>query len=160
VFTGESFHSLDAKHRVFIPKRFQRVLGSEADGATHLVLTHGAEPCLYVFSNTGFDAALERLKTQAFGGGEKLRNLQRRFFSKVHPTQLDTSGRIVLPEGFRDYAGIEKEIAMIGVANRAEIWDRQRWESLIANADLSEMDSILVGDDDFTQRGPETPLSN
>lgn len=147
MFTGESFHSLDTKHRVFVPKRFQNVLGSAADGPPKLVLTRGFENSLFLFSISGFSAVLRRLKTQPFGG-PRMRNMQRRFFSNVHETQLDASGRVVLPEKLRRYAEIQKEVVMVGVADRAEIWDRARWERFDEEGadEYDELDVVLTGD--------------
>ena len=147
MFTGESFHNLDTKHRVFVPKRFQLALGSTSEGATRLVLTRGFENCLFLFSMEGFDEVLRRLKTQPFGGA-RMRNMQRRFFAHVTETQLDASGRVLLPDKLRRYAEIEKEVAMVGVADRAEIWDRARWERFEEEGadEYDELDSVLCGD--------------
>ena len=147
MFSGESQHTLDAKHRVFCPKRFQRELGQDHEGNYRLVLTRGFENCLFLFSKLGFDEVVRRLRTQPFGG-PRMRNMQRSFFSNVHETQLDSSGRVVLPEKLRLYAGIEKEVVMVGVADRGEIWDRARWEQLEAegSSNFDELDNILVGD--------------
>jgi len=74
--------------------------------------------------------------------------MQRLFFANVQPTQLDTSGRLLLPEKLRNYAGIEREVVMVGVADRAEIWDRARWERFEStnDDDFDDLDVVLVGD--------------
>jgi MraZ protein len=142
VFSGDSIHTLDPKNRVFVPKRFQDELGRDADGQQVAVLTRGFEGCLFLFSAPGYQRVLERLQTQPFGGAE-LRKMQRLFFSNVHPTPLDSSGRILLPEKLRRYAGLDKEVAMVGVADRAEIWDRARWEAFESESD-GDFDSLGV----------------
>jgi MraZ protein len=161
MFTGESTHSLDTKHRVFVPKRFQHVLGTAADGHTKLVLTRGFEKSLFLFSTATFAEVLLRMKTQPFGGS-RMRNMQRRFFSHVHETQLDASGRVVLPEKLRRCAGIEKEVVMVGVADRAEIWDRARWERFDEEGadDYDELDVVLTGDPHVEQPDPDNPSRN
>ena len=146
MFTGDSTHTLDPKNRVFVPKRFQDELGRDADGQQIAVLTRGFEGCLFLFSKPGFEQVLARLTTQPFGG-EQLRTMQRLFFSNVHETPLDSSGRVLLPEKLRKYASIDKEVVMVGVADRAEIWDRTRWERFQSENDdhFDGLDVVLVG---------------
>jgi MraZ protein len=146
VFSGDSIHTLDPKNRVFVPKRFQEELGRDADGQQLAILTRGFEGCLFLFSAQGYQKVLERLQTQPFGG-EQLRKMQRLFFANVHPTPVDSSGRVLLPEKLRKYASIDKEVVMVGVADRAEIWDRARWEKFEAESDddFDGLDVVLVG---------------
>jgi MraZ protein len=146
VFTGDSIHTLDPKNRVFVPKRFQEQLGRGPDGLQVAVLTRGFEGCLFLFSKEGYERVLARLTTQPFGG-ERLRTMQRLFFSNVHETPLDSSGRVLLPEKLRTYAGIDKEVVMVGVADRGEIWDRSRWEKFESENDdhFDDLDVVLVG---------------
>ena len=147
MFVGESTHNLDAKHRVFLPKRFQEVLARDENGSLNVVLTRGFERCLFLFSGPGFETVLQRLKTQAFGGAQ-LRKMQRLFFSNTHRCQLDGSGRLVLPEKLRNFAGLQKEVALVGVADRAEIWNRDEWSRFESeNADdFDELDVVLCGE--------------
>ena len=170
MFSGESTHTLDKKHRVFVPKRFQDVLERDANGNLAVVLTRGFDGCLFLFSEEGFAAVRERLELMPFGGAQQ-RKMQRLFFSNTHRCQLDasgrlvlpeklrltsfsmpadsrsSSGRLVLPEKLRLSAGIENEVAMIGVSDRAEIWDRATWEKFEEdNADdFDDLDVVLVG---------------
>ena len=146
MFTGESNHNLDAKHRVVVPKRFQEVLERDKDGHLSIVLTRGFERCLFLFSEDGFQRVLERLQTQPFGGAQ-LRKMQRLFFSNTHRCQLDASGRLVLPEKLRTFAGIDREVVLVGVADRAEIWGKAEWERFEAESadDFDDLDVVLVG---------------
>lgn len=146
VFSGDSIHTLDPKNRVFVPKRFQDQLGRDSEGHQVAILTRGFEGCLFLFSQEGYRKVLERLQTQPFGG-EQLRKMQRLFFANVHPTPVDSSGRVLLPEKLRKYAGIDKEVVMVGVADRAEIWDRARWEKFETDSDddFDSLDVVLIG---------------
>jgi len=146
VFSGDSTHTLDPKNRVFVPKRFQDQLERDDNGQQVAVLTRGFEGCLFLFSKRGYEKVLERLQTQPFGG-EELRRMQRLFFSNVHPVPLDSSGRVLLPEKLRKYAGLDKEVVMVGVADRAEIWDKARWERFEAESDgdFDSLDVVLIG---------------
>ena len=147
MFFGESNHTLDAKHRVFIPKRFQGGLGRDEQGHLSIIVTRGFERCLFLFSEDGFEEVKRRLKTQSFAGAQ-LRKMQRLFFANTHQCQLDASGRLVLPEKLRTLAGIEREVVMVGVADRAEIWDRVEWERFESEnaGDFDELDVVLVGE--------------
>ena len=146
MFSGDSTHTLDPKNRVFVPKRFQDQLGRDSEGHQVAILTRGFEGCLFLFSQEGYRKVLERLQTQPFGG-EQLRKMQRLFFANVHPTPVDSSGRVLLPEKLRKYASIDREVVMVGVADRAEIWDRARWEKFEADSDddFDGLDVVLVG---------------
>jgi MraZ protein len=154
VFSGDSTHTLDPKNRVFVPKRFQDQLARDENGQQVAVLTRGFEGCLFLFSRAGYEKVLGRLETAPFGGPE-LRTMQRMFFANVHPTPLDGSGRILLPEKLRTLAGIQREVVMVGVADRAEIWDRARWEKFESDNDarFDELDVVLVGNGGSGSRG-------
>ncbi len=146
MFVGESVHSVDAKGRVFVPKKFQEVL-AEGGREVQVVLTRGFEGCLFLFSMSGFEEVLQRLLTQAFGGAE-LRKMQRLFFANAHRCQLDSSGRLLLPEKLRQRLEIKKDVVFVGVADRAEIWSRESWEAFEAENDgeFDQLDNVLCGD--------------
>ena len=154
MFYGESTHSLDAKNRVFVPKRFQNALLRDDAGQLNMVVTRGFEGCLFLFSGPHFEVLRGRLQTQPFGGAQ-LRKMQRLFFANAHVCSLDGSGRLVLPEKLRVLAGIEKEVVMVGVADRAEIWDRTRWEQFESESesDFDDLDVVLMGDGSATGGG-------
>lgn len=148
MFFGESTHSLDAKHRVFVPKRFQEALGRDESGNLRVVLSRGFERCLFLFSAPRFEEVLRRLRLQPFGA-EETRRMQRLFFANTHYATLDGSGRLVLPEKLRTFAGIEKEVVMVGVADRAEVWNKADWERYEASneADFDKLGELLWGDE-------------
>ncbi|MCB9914253.1 MAG: division/cell wall cluster transcriptional repressor MraZ [Planctomycetes bacterium] len=144
MFYDSSTHTLDAKNRVFVPKRFQQALGRDADGNMVAFLTRGLDGCLFLFSEAGFERAVERLDTQAFTGPEQ-RSMQRLFFSNVTRVQLDASGRLLIPEKLREVAQLDKDVVMVGVVHRAEIWQRERWERLQAELEdrFDQLDQVL-----------------
>ncbi len=148
MFCGDSRHMVDAKHRVFLPKRFLSDLPMDEKGSRVAILTRGLDGCLFLFTEEGLERALERMDTEAFAGGNE-RKLQRLFFSYTSRVTLDTSGRLLLPEKLRNLAGIrkQKEVVMIGVRERVEIWDAERWDAYEAeNAKaFEELESVLTG---------------
>jgi transcriptional regulator MraZ len=146
LFCADSRHSVDAKHRVFLPKRFQGELPLDEDGARVAFLTRGLDGCLFLFTEGGLEQALERMDTEAFAQADA-RKVQRLFFSYTSRVTLDASGRLLLPEKLRKLAGIQKEVVMLGVRERVEIWAAERWDAFEAeNGEaFDELENILTG---------------
>lgn len=147
MFLGESLHSLDAKARIVVPKRWLAAFAEDPEGKRPAMLTRGFEGCLFLFPETGFEAALARMELQAFGGAE-LRKMQRLFFANAHQVSIDGAGRMVVPEKLRALAALEKEVVLVGCADRAEIWSQERWERFNAenDGDFDRLDEVLIGD--------------
>ena len=133
---GEYYHNLDAKGRVSIPSKFRDDLGGT------FVLSKGLDNCLYAYSTkewAGFQNELLALR------GQDAQKVRRFFFSGASECEIDTQGRVVLPPVFREYAGLKKELVIIGVSNRAEIWDKEKWEKYISDSsfDSEEISSAM-----------------
>ena len=124
---GESHHTLDDKNRVFVPRKLQGGLDRDGEGHLTAILTRGFEGCLFLFSESGFDTVLSRLTTQAFDGAE-LRKLQRLFFANTQRTTLDGSGRLLIPEKLKTLVGIDREVVLVGLVDRIELWPKPAWE--------------------------------
>lgn len=139
---------MDAKKRVFLPKRFQQGLPLDDEGNRVGVLTRGMDGCLYLFPEDGLDRALERMNTEAFAPRAQ-RTLQRAFFSYSSRVTLDASGRLLLPEKLRALGGIDREVVMVGVMDRVEIWAADRWEAFEAEHDdaFEKLEDLLTGGD-------------
>jgi MraZ protein len=125
---GSSQHPLDPKNRVFVPKRIQDGLTRTATGGIQGFLTPGEDGCLYLFPVAGFQAAADELSTRVFTN-EEVRAARRLFFGASVPVELDSSGRIVIPEDLRGRSGIEKEVVIVGVDDRAELWSVAGWKA-------------------------------
>jgi len=147
MFCGDSRHSVDAKNRVFVPKRFQQDLPLDDNGNRFAILTRGLDGCLYLFPKHGLERALQRMDTEAFAAADQ-RKLQRLFFSYTSQVTLDASGRLLLPEKLRKLAGIGREVVMVGVVDRVEIWSAERWDAFEDenNGTFDELENILTGD--------------
>ena len=117
---GEYAHTLDQKGRVNFPAKLREDLGER------FILTKGLDDCLAAYSATEWAGIEARIKALPMS---KARDLQRFFFSSAVEVEADKQGRIVIPANLRSYAGLEKDILIIGASNRAEIWDKQRWEA-------------------------------
>ena len=142
---GETQLSLDDKNRVVIPRRLQAGLERDDEGRVTAIVTRGFEGCLFVFAVSAFERVLARMRTQAFDGAEE-RRMQRLFFANAHRSTLDSAGRLLLPEKLRALVGITKEVVVVGLVDRLEIWPRQAWEDFEnANTqDFDKLDRILL----------------
>jgi MraZ protein len=121
---GTHTPKLDEKGRIILPARFREEL---SEG---LVVTRGQERCIYVFSQAQFKTVHERI-AQAPVTSEEARRYLRVFLSGASDETPDKQGRILLPQLLRDYAGLNKELVIIGVGSRAEIWDAQAWNQYL-----------------------------
>ena len=117
--TGTFERSLDTKDRLMLPARLQEDLGFEC------YLTMGVDQCLALYPESSWMAFTRRYADLPVSQSRKMRPL---FASavKCHP---DSQGRINIPARLKTYAGITKDVAIIGVHNRAEIWDRDIWKA-------------------------------
>ncbi|MEM7307514.1 MAG: division/cell wall cluster transcriptional repressor MraZ [Planctomycetota bacterium] len=149
MFLGESVHTLDAKSRVVVPARFLPEFAQDVAGKRPATITRGFEGCLFLFPEDGFVKAMERMSTQAFLGEEQ-RRMQRLFFSNAHATPIDKAGRLLIPEKLRNLAGLEleKEVVLVGVADRAELWSHEAWQAFNAkhDAEFDKLDQVLLGE--------------
>jgi len=133
VFLGTHFPKLDDKGRVILPAKFRDEL------ATGLVVTRGQERCLYVFTQRGFEAIHERIR-QAPVNNKQARDFLRVFLSGASPDVPDGQGRVTLPPALREYAGLERDLTVIGVGDRAEIWDTTAWTEYYGGAEREFVD--------------------
>jgi len=148
MWLGESLLNLDDKNRVVIPRKHQVGLDCDADGRPTAVLTRGFEGCLFVFSEATFARLLERMTTQAFSSPAE-RKMQRLFFANAHRVTLDGAGRLLIPEKLKGIVGLEKEVVLVGLVDRLELWPKAAWEAFESEhaSDFDQLDSVLCGDD-------------
>jgi MraZ protein len=127
VFLGEYQHSIDEKGRLVLPAKFRHRL------AGGLVVTKGQERCLYVFPLDRWEEEVAEVK--GLPRTKRNRNFARSFFGSAVDQELDRQGRIQMPLQLRTYAGLDKDVMIVGVADRVEIWDTASWERLSEEAD-------------------------
>ena len=118
--TGQYAHNIDAKGRLFIPAALRRELGQTFH------VTVGQDHCLSVFSDESWDAFMGKLKELSYNEVKKLRAL----FAYAADCEPDAQGRILLPAKLREYAGLTKEVVVVGSFDRVEIWNAQRWAEI------------------------------
>ncbi|MDD9207663.1 division/cell wall cluster transcriptional repressor MraZ [Georgenia sp. 10Sc9-8] len=125
MFLGTYAPRLDDKGRLILPAKFRDEL------AGGLVLTRGQERCLYAFPMREFEQLHDQLR-QAPVTSKQARNYLRVFLSGAADELPDKQGRITIPTTLRQYAGLDRELAVIGAGSRVEIWDAEAWASYLA----------------------------
>lgn len=128
MFIGEFQHNIDAKGRVIIPAKFREELGE------HFIVTKGLDKCLFVYPLEGWKNVESNLRQLSFTHADS-RAFSRLFFSGAVEVELDKQGRILLPANLRSYASMDKDVVVIGVSGRVEIWDKSIWQDYSQKAD-------------------------
>jgi MraZ protein len=120
MFLGDYQHTLDAKGRVSLPAKFR------AEMTGKLFMVKGPEKCLYIYSADEYSRFVERLPSAEDFDPRKSR-FRRFFMAGAADAEIDSAGRIKLPAVLVDYAGLKKDVAVIGNGNRIELWDAETW---------------------------------
>ncbi|MFY9175656.1 MAG: division/cell wall cluster transcriptional repressor MraZ [Peptococcia bacterium] len=120
MFTGEFQHSIDDKGRLIMPAKFREMLGES------FMLTKGLDGCLFVYPQAEWRNLENKLKNLPFTNKDA-RAFARFFFSGASECETDKQGRILLASNLREYAQINKDVVIIGVGTRLEIWSKEIW---------------------------------
>ncbi len=121
MFIGEYRHNLDEKRRVSLPAKFRRALGKK------VVITKGFEKCLVVYPHKEWEGVVEKLQKLPTTR-QKARSLARVILAGAVEVEIDKLGRVVIPEYLTQYAQLQKEVIILGLGNRLEIWNEQQWQ--------------------------------
>ncbi len=125
MFYGEYSHSIDNKGRLILPSKIREV--AKAHFVEKFTVTRGLDKCLFMFSEEEWRATEQKFKNMSFTR-QDARKFNRLYFSGAVEMVPDKQGRILLPVYLKDYAGIKRDVVIIGVANRVEIWAKDLWE--------------------------------
>lgn len=128
MFIGEYQHNVDPKKRVALPSRFRKDLGKS------VVVTRGLDKCLFVYPMKVWQSIAEKLGTFPMGEAAT-RSFVRMMLAGAVDCDVDSQGRILLPEYLKEYAGLDKNVIVAGVFNRLEIWDDKKWEEYRTKAE-------------------------
>jgi MraZ protein len=128
MFLGTHTPRLDEKGRLFLPAKFRDEL------AGGLVVTKGQERCLFVFPMAEFSRVADQLRAAPMTH-KAARAYSRVFFASAHDEVPDRQGRITIPAHLREYAGLDRDCVVIGASTRVEIWDRQAWDTYLAESE-------------------------
>lgn len=135
MFLGEHHRTIDNKGRIFIPAKFREEL------IKGVIITKGFdEKCLFIFSREGW----KRIQDKILDNPMAKRNTQRFsrwFFSSATMESIDQQGRTRIPQNLIDHANLKKDIVLVGVSDRAEIWSEENWDKY-----YDQTDSQFTGD--------------
>lgn len=121
MFIGEYTYSIDEKKRLAIPVKFRQALGKKA------VLTRGLDNCLVIYPLREWQKLTQKLESLPAGQVDA-RGFIRIMLSGAVDISLDKLGRVLIPDHLKKYAFLEKNVVIIGLSNRIEIWDEKRWQ--------------------------------
>ena len=120
MFMGEYQHTLDGKGRLILPAKIREGLGET------FIATRGLDDCLFIYPRTEWSALEAKLHQLPLVKPEA-RAFSRYIFSGAAELEADKQGRVLLPPNLREYAKLEKDVVVIGVATRVEIWSKESW---------------------------------
>lgn len=121
MFIGTYYHSLDSRNRISIPKKLRKELGDEG------VITRGLDGCLFLYPQKNWEK-IEATLNQTPLTRQDARSFARLMLSGAVAVEIDKIGRILTPSFLKDYARLKNEVAILGVGERIEIWDKDQWE--------------------------------
>ena len=132
---GKHEHNLDAKGRVFVPAKIKEHLSDT------FIMTKSVDPCISVYSMEMWEKYVEKLSALP---AMKARGIQRFIFASAVEASADSQGRVLIPQSLREYAGLEKEVIIIGNNDHAEIWNSVKYAEVAENQDPDEMANALM----------------
>ncbi len=130
---GEYTHTVDDKKRISLPIKFRKELGKK------IVITHGLDNCLFAYTLKGWEEISKKISELGMGQADR-RGFNRYMLASASIVDIDSVGRILIPEHLRDVAQVKDKVVFTGVYNRIEIWNEKVWteykQKVIKNADL------------------------
>ena len=134
---GEYNRTIDAKGRMSVPSKFTTVLGDS------FVISKGLDGCLVIYTNDDWKEFLDKM-SKLNGADRTVRELKRFFGAGAAQVDVDDHGRILVPAPLIQYAGLEKDVTIVGTADgRAEVWDTARWNAINEGVNPEEVAQSL-----------------
>lgn len=130
MFIGEYTHNIDAKGRIAIPVKFRKQLNGGA------IITRGLDRCLFVFTQSEWEALAKKLIALPLAQANS-RAFVRLMLAGAMDSELDSQGRILIPDYLRKYGDLKKQAVVAGVYNRIEIWDEANWKNYKSKTEAS-----------------------
>ncbi len=119
---GEYKHTLDPKKRLSLPSRFRKEVGK------HVVVTRGLDKCLFIYPLKQWEKISERLAELSIGQSDS-RGFNRFMLAGAVESDVDSAGRILIPDFLKDFAGLKSKVVVAGIHTRIEVWDEKSWEN-------------------------------
>jgi MraZ protein len=131
MFYGEFEHSIDRKGRLILPAKFRETAKNQF--VEKFFVTRGLDKCLFMFSEEEWRSQENKFKTMSFTK-QQSRTFNRLLFSGAVEVGPDKQGRILLPQYLKEFADIKRDVMIVGVSNRIEIWARDKWRDFYSNS--------------------------
>jgi MraZ protein len=131
---GEYKHTLDPKKRLSLPSKWRGELGAS------LVVTRGLDNCLFVYPLQEWQKITDKIGDLPFGSADT-RSFNRFFLSGAVEVEVDSVGRILVPDFLKEFAKLDTKVVLAGIHNRIEIWDENKWTEYKAQIEL-QADSL------------------
>ena len=133
---GEYEHSLDAKGRLIMPAKLRDDIGEK------FILTKGLDGCLFAFSIEEWKKFEEKLRQLPISNKDA-RNFSRFFFAGAIDCEIDKQGRFLITNNLRNFASLTKDVIIVGMDSRIEIWSKEKWESSEEDISADEIASKM-----------------
>ncbi len=131
MFIGEYQHSIDPKKRLALPSKFRGKFKKKA------VITRGLDNCLFIYSLPEWEKIAEKLGNMPVGE-RSTRSFVRLMLAGAIDVDLDSQGRILIPDYLKQYAHLNKNVVVAGLYNRLEVWDQKEWEKYKNSAEKNQ----------------------
>lgn len=138
MYIGEYNHTIDTKGRLIVPVKFREQLGDK------FVVTKGLDGCLSLYDMNAWNILEEKLSSLPMTN-PSARKLSRFMLAGASECELDKMGRILIPQVLRNAASLEKDVVLVGVGTKIEIWDKSKWNEANSYDDMSEIAESLEG---------------
>lgn len=122
MFIGEYRHTFDAKNRISLPAKFRKELG------VSVIVTRGLDKCLFVYPKAAWKKQAALIAEHSTGGAAG-RGLARLMLAGASEAEVDSAGRILVPDYLKSFAGLSVKSVIAGVSDRVEVWDEGAWQS-------------------------------
>ncbi len=126
MFIGEYRHTFDAKNRISLPAKFRKELGAS------VVVTRGLDKCLFIYPKSTWKAEAAKIAAHSTGGAAG-RGLARLMLAGASEADVDTAGRILVPDYLKSFAGLKVKSVIAGVSDRVEVWEEDAWQNYTAS---------------------------
>ncbi len=124
MFYGQFEHTIDKKGRLIVPSKFRESIKEHY--VEKFYITTGLDKCLFMFTEEEWSRQESKFKAVPFTKSDG-RRFNRMYFAGASDVECDKQGRILIPKYLKDYADIKRDVVIIGVSNRIEIWSKEKW---------------------------------
>lgn len=121
MFIGEYRHTFDTKNRISVPAKFRKELGAS------VVVTRGFDKCLFVYPKSSWKVRAAEMAKHSMGNAAG-RGLARLMLAGASEADVDSAGRVLVPDYLKSFAGLKTKTVLAGVSDRVEIWEEEAWE--------------------------------